>query len=145
MHKRVEKELKLLHKRGYSVHFDPKEGTSLLSTQKCRFDIPSQYPFKMPRMLVKMPRSDTWVDYHSMLCIMHRTFVPKSTYCICCNSLSCVDNWAATHSMIDLILEYEDVIKWAQTKLCLRWINRKLEQCNLGDIDIGPWLSKDPI
>jgi len=91
-----------------------------------------------------MPRSDMWVDYQTMLCGIHRDFVPNATYCICCNSLSCIDNWSPTHSVIEMILEYEDVMEWVQTKLCIRWINRKLEQLNLGDIDLGKWLTKCP-
>lgn len=141
MQRRVSKEIKLLREYGYEVVSEMTENEgSKICLNEYRFELAKNYPFKIPRMQVKMPRTGGWVSYRDVLCKIGKDFRVDSRHCLCCRSIACDNNWAPIFTMLDLILEYEKVRAWTQTRVCVRWGNLKLTQMRLGDLNLGPFL-----
>ena len=73
------------------------------------FTLLSTYPFTMPEILINNKK------YSSLLSLNPRySVLLKKHYgynCLCCNSLSCINNWTPHQSLIKIIDEFTENLK----------------------------------
>jgi ubiquitin-protein ligase len=74
------------------------------------FVLPNEYPFKPPNMIINGK------DYTSLMKITNReklnvlkSLTNKS--CLCCNTITCYDNWSPALTFIDIISEIKNNLK----------------------------------
>ena len=109
--RRINKEIEQLRKKGIIFKINKGESGFKICLEHFVVTVTTKYPFQPPTLNYKMPCKDLNLDpFTWCFTILHcpefkQRFPSWRINCLCCHSLTCIDNWTIRQTIEAVILE----------------------------------------